>query len=167
MSAASLSHPFKAIAAMSLNRVIGDHNRIPWHLPEDFKWFKKITMGNVLIMGRKTYESIGGPLPGRTTIVLSRTMTALPGVVVKGGLDEIDPSAKDCAGRELFICGGAEVYQQALPKCSDLFLTAVKSVVQGDTLFPPFEQDFFMAATLADTPTFRILHYQNAHMTHG
>ena len=72
--------PFKAIAAMSLNRVIGSGNSIPWHLPEDFAWFKQTTMGHVLVMGRKTFESIGSPLPGRETIVLTRRAEPIPGV---------------------------------------------------------------------------------------
>src|SRR5262245_29472359 len=73
-------HSFKAIAAMSLNRVIGAGNKIPWHLPEDFKWFKQMTTGNVVVMGRKTFESIGKPLPNRETIVLSRGGFSYPGV---------------------------------------------------------------------------------------
>ncbi|MGH7971178.1 MAG: dihydrofolate reductase, partial [Limisphaerales bacterium] len=72
----------KAIAAMSLNRVIGAGNRIPWHLPEDFKWFKKLTTGNVIVMGRKTFESIGKPLPNRLTVVVSRSALPLAGVQV-------------------------------------------------------------------------------------
>ena len=83
---------------MSLNRVIGAGNRLPWHLPEDFKWFKKTTTGHVIVMGRKTFESIGKPLPNRTTVVLTRSATAPPGVVKIGSLDEIvrvhDPDAQ-------------------------------------------------------------------------
>src|ERR1041384_5335318 len=81
---------FKAIAAMSLNRVIGAGNRIPWHLPEDFQWFKKMTTGHVVVMGRKTFESIGKPLPHRETIVLSRSQFSHPGVRTVASLDEID-----------------------------------------------------------------------------
>src|SRR5215472_12379619 len=98
--------PFKAIAAMSLNRVIGRGNAIPWHLPEDFKWFKKMTTGNVVVMGRKTFQSIGKPLPNRTTIVLTRSTTAIPGVMTAAGLDAIGLSDPALAGREIFICGG-------------------------------------------------------------
>src|SRR5438046_6903526 len=81
---------FKAIAAMSLNRVIGAGNRIPWHLPDDFKWFKKMTTGNILVMGRKTFASIGKPLPNRETIVLSRSAIGIPGVRVASSLSEIE-----------------------------------------------------------------------------
>jgi dihydrofolate reductase len=152
--------PFKAIAAMSLNRVIGAGNRIPWHLPEDFKWFKQMTTGQVIVMGRKTFDSIGRPLPNRTTIVLTRSAGPIPGVRMVSDLDHIDPAVADLAGREVFICGGAEVYQQALPLCSDLYLTLVQRVVEGDILFPPFEDDFELAEEVLTRPEFKILHYR-------
>jgi dihydrofolate reductase len=98
---------FKAIAAMSLNRVIGRGNRIPWHLAEDFKWFKKLTTGQVVVMGRKTFVSIGKPLPHRETIVLSRSGFQCPGVRCISALEEIDLSSDS---REVFICGGAQLY---------------------------------------------------------
>jgi dihydrofolate reductase len=152
---------FQAIAAMSLNRVIGAGNRIPWHLPEDFRWFKQMTTGQVIIMGRKTFESIGKPLPNRTTIVLTRGPSAIPGVLTVPGLDEIDVANPAVAGREIFICGGGKVYQQALPMCSDLYLTLVKRTVQGDTFFPPFEEQYDLAEEVMDHPDFKILHYRN------
>ena len=144
---------------MSLNRVIGAGNKIPWHLPEDFKWFKKMTTGHVIVMGRKTYESIGKPLPSRTTIVLTRSLTAIPGVLVAPALTQLDLSHPAVAGRDIFICGGAQVYEQALPLCSDLYLTLVKRVVEGDTFFPSFEDQFELKEKLADHPQFKILHY--------
>src|SRR3954464_8637540 len=107
---------------MSLNRVIGRGNQIPWHLPEDFKWFKKMTTGNVVVMGRKTFESIGRPLPNRTTIILSRSGFQHPGVRTVADLSENDPAQET---GEVFICGGSQVYAQALSSCSDLYLTAV------------------------------------------
>src|ERR1043165_9799725 len=100
---------FKAIAAMSLNRVIGAGNKIPWHLPEDFKWFKRMTTGHVIVMGRKTYESIGKPLPNRTTIVLSRSPLKLDGVKLVADLKELESLESNLAAREIFICGGAQV----------------------------------------------------------
>lgn len=149
---------FKAIAAMSLNRVIGRGNQIPWHLPEDFQWFKQVTMGGTLVMGRKTYESIGRPLPGRITVVLSR----------RGFADERIRTVRDWAALEsldlpdpVFICGGAQVYAQALPRCADLYLTLVKREVEGDAFFPPFEEDFELLSTLRQTPEFDILHYRS------
>ena len=149
---------FKAIAAMSLNRVIGAGNKIPWHLPEDFKWFKQMTTGHVIVMGRKTFESIGRPLPDRTTVVLSRSQFSHPGVQTIHSLEQLPTLAGD---RQVFICGGAQVYAQALPQCSDLFLTMVKREVEGDTLFPPFEDQFDLAEGILDRPEFKILHYRH------
>jgi dihydrofolate reductase len=151
---------FKAIAAMSLNRVIGAGNRIPWHLPEDFKWFKQMTTGQVIVMGRRTFESIGKPLPNRTTIVLTRSPEPIPGVRTISDLNRLDPADSDLAGREIFICGGAQLYQQALPLCSDLYLTLVQRVLEGDTLFPPFEDQFELVGEVLDRPEFKILHYR-------
>src|SRR5512139_225026 len=131
--------PFKAIAAMSLNRVIGVRNAIPWHLPEDFKWFKSVTTGHVILMGRKTFESIGRPLPNRMTIVLTRSSNPIAGVQTVSSLDELRDPKLGLTEREIFICGGAQVYREALPFCSDLFLTLVNRTVEGDTFFPPFE----------------------------
>jgi dihydrofolate reductase len=149
--------PFKAIAAMSLNRVIGAGNKIPWHLPEDFKWFKQTTMGHFIVMGRKTFESIGKPLPGRETIVLSRSDFKYPGVRTIRDLEEL--AANDSGGHQIFICGGAQVYEQALALCSDIYLTLVKREVDGDTFFPKFEDQFRLVEEIRDTPEFRILHY--------
>src|SRR5262245_40110482 len=130
---------FQAIAAMSLNSVIGAGNKIPWHLPEDFKWFKKMTTGHVIVMGRKTFESIGKPLPNRETIILSRSQFQFPGVRTISDLEQIDLAHES---RAVFVCGGAEIYQQALPLCSDLYLTLVKRHVEGDKFFPRFEDQF-------------------------
>jgi dihydrofolate reductase len=151
--------PFKAIAAMSLNRVIGAGNRIPWHLPDDFKWFKRMTTGQVIVMGRKTFESIGKPLPNRTTIVLTRSAGPIPGVRTVSDLGQLDRADPALAGREVYICGGAQIYRQALPLCSDLYLTLVQRVVEGDILFPPFEDDFELAEEVLTRPEFKILHY--------
>jgi dihydrofolate reductase len=148
---------FKAIAAMSLNRVIGARNKIPWHLPEDFKWFKQLTTGNVIVMGRKTFESIGRPLPNRETIVLSRSQFSFPGVRTISDLSEIDLAGES---REVFICGGGQVYAQALPLCSDLYLTLVKREVEGDAFFPAFEDRFELVEEIRDTPEFKILRYR-------
>lgn len=144
---------------MSLNRVIGAGNKIPWHLPEDFKWFKQLTTGNVIVMGRKTFESIGKPLPNRETIVLSRSQFSHPGVRTISDLDQIDLASES---REVFICGGAQVYQKALPLCSDLYLTLVKREVEGDAFFPAFEDRFELVEEIRDTPDFKILHYRRA-----
>jgi dihydrofolate reductase len=147
---------------MSLNRVIGAGNRIPWHLSEDFKWFKQMTTGQIIVMGRKTFESIGQPLPNRTTIVLTRSRGPIPGVRTLSDLSQLDPAEAALAGREIFICGGAQLYQQALPLCSDLYLTLVQRVVPGDTLFPPFEDQFELVKEVLHRPEFKILHYRRS-----
>src|SRR5438270_3094092 len=142
---------------MSMNRVIGAAHKIPWHLPEDFKWFKKMTTGQIVVMGRKTFESIGKPLPNRTTMVLSRTNFSFPGVQTISDLRQINLAGETC---EFFICGGAQIYEQALPLCSDLYLTLVNRVIEGDVFFPPFESQFELVKELQDNPEFKILHYK-------
>lgn len=150
---------WQAIAAMARNRVIGIDNKLPWHLPEDFKWFKNKTMGHTLVMGRKTYESIGKPLPGRDTIVLSRSSDiAISGVTLCSNLESI---ADMTLRGDLYFCGGAQIYEQVLPYCSDLFLTLVHSEPEGDAHFPDFENQFELAETIQKQAEFSILHYRN------
>ena len=151
--------PFKAIAAMSLNRVIGNGNTIPWHLPEDFKWRKETTMGHVLAMGRKTFESIGRPLPGRETVVLTRNPNSVTGVQTLDSLEALG-QAEAYRDRTIFICGGAEIYGQALGQCSDLYLTRVKREVEGDAFFPEFESMFDAGVLLRETDEFDIFHHR-------
>lgn len=150
---------FKAIAAMSRNRVIGRGGQIPWHLPDDFRFFKRTTLGHVLVMGRKTFESIGRPLPGRDTIVLTRSTWSHPGVLTAASLDCL-PLAPDDP-RQVFICGGAQVYAQTLPFCSDLYLTLVKREVEGDTFFPAFEDRFKPIEEILENAEFKITRYRN------
>lgn len=144
---------FKAIAAMAENRVIGNAGEIPWHLPEDFKWFKKTTMGGILVMGRKTFESIGKPLPGRETFVLSRQGLNIPGV--QSFTDLVNIEAYE-TGKTVWIAGGAEIYRQALPLCSELLLTRVHRQCEGDTFFPEFENAFTLAETIQKNDDFTI-----------
>lgn len=145
---------------MATNRVMGDGGRIPWHLPADFRWFKQCTMGQVLVMGRKTFESIGRPLPGRQTIVLTRSEFASPGVLVVHSLGELSQWVESDP-REVWVAGGSEIYSLLLPYCSDLFLTLVKLEVDGDCLFPRFEELFVLLSEVEETSDFRILHYTN------
>jgi len=154
------SQPWKAIAAMSENRVIGNGNDIPWRIPEDFKWFKDSTMGGVLIMGRKTWDSIGRPLPGRKTAVVSRSSPDLPSEVDL--LHSLDAIEKQGYTDPIWICGGAEIYRQALPKCKELYLTLVKRTVEGDTFFPEFEDQFQLDTVLRDESEFQIRKYLRA-----
>lgn len=127
-----------AIAAMSKNRTIGAQGRIPWHLSGDLKFFKRTTLGHIIVMGRKTYESIGKPLPGRENWVVSRT-AEIPHVrVLRSPELVLEPSD----GRHLFVIGGAELYAALLPRCSEILLTRVPIEVSGDTFFPEFENAF-------------------------
>lgn len=148
-----------AVAAMASNRVIGADGKIPWHIPEDLRWFKELTMGGTLLMGRVTYDSIGRPLPGRSTIVMSRQNGLdLSGVQVirdLSGLHRVDIRG------EVFVVGGSEVYRVALPYCRDLYLTEVKQEVAGDRKFPVFEDLFRFSSILRETPKLRIVHYVN------
>ncbi len=150
-----------AIAAMAKNRVIGNGGAIPWHISEDFKFFKATTMGGVLLMGRKTYESIGRPLPGRVTVVLSRTMSRETGnenLFVIRDLAELPAIARE---RKIFLAGGAELYKQLLPLCEDLYLTEVDAVPAGDALFPPFENDFIFEKNLLAGTNFTIKYFKH------
>jgi dihydrofolate reductase len=122
------------IAAVAANRVIGAGNRIPWRLPADLKRFKQLTMGHSLIMGRKTFESIGRPLPGRTSIVVTHQDYAAPeGVLVARSVGEALSLAR---GDEVFIAGGAEIYRQTLPMSDRVYLTRLEHEFEGDTFFP-------------------------------
>ena len=138
---------------MAENRVIGNAGTIPWHLPEDFKFFKATTMGHAILMGRKTYESIGKPLPGRENIVLSRTMPETQGITVIRSLDELkEPSD----GRDLFVIGGEEIYRLRLPKVKELYVTKVPRVIEGDTRFPEFEAEFDAGTMVLETTDFAV-----------
>lgn len=132
------------IWAMSRNRVIGRNNALPWYLPEDLKYFKRVTMGKPVIMGRKTWESIGRPLPGRTNIIVTRnTDFEAEGAKVVHSLDEAIGMAENIAlingNEEAVVMGGAEIYRQALPRADRLYLTQVHADVEGDAFFPEFD----------------------------
>lgn len=127
-----------AIAAMASNRVIGKDNRLPWHLPADLRRFKSLTMGHWLVMGRKTHESIGRPLPGRTTVVVTRQEGYSPaGVRVARSLEEALALAQ--AEDEIFIAGGGEIFRQALPITDRLYLTILEEPFAGDAYFPELD----------------------------
>ena len=124
------------IAAMDHNRLIGNNNQLPWHLPADFAHFKAVTMGKPIVMGRKTWESIGRPLPGRTNIVLSRNPDLqLNGAQCASSLAE----ARALAGEspELMVIGGSVIYELAMPEAQRLYITHVDGEFEGDAWFPP------------------------------
>mgnify|MGYP002136292305 FL=1 len=138
---------------MAENRVIGQGGTIPWHLPEDFKFFKATTMGHAILMGRKTYESIGKPLPGRQNIVLSRTLPETSGVTVIRSLDELKEPTD---GRDLFVIGGEEIYRLLLSKVQELYVTKVPRTIEGDTHFPAFESQFDSGTKVLETADFSV-----------
>lgn len=153
-----MSKRFKAIAAMSLNRVIGKDNDIPWRIPEDWKWVKQKTSGHIIVMGRRTFESLGKrPLPNRENIVVSRTLPETQGFRVIRALSELNDFNTD---KEIWIFGGAEIYRSALPKVDELFLTVVNCVVNGDVFFPEFEEEFDFEGFVSIEAGFRIKHYR-------
>ena len=141
---------------MAENRVIGNAGAIPWHLPDDFKFFKATTMGHAILMGRKTYESIGKPLPGRENIVLSRTMPETAGVTILRSLDELKEPTD---GRDLFVIGGEEIYRLLLPRVQELYVTKVPQTIEGDTRFPEFETRFDTGTKVLETNDFSVFRY--------
>jgi dihydrofolate reductase len=132
------------MAARAANNVIGRGNRLPWYLPNDLQYFKRVTLGKPVIMGRHTWESLSGPLPGRTNIVITRRADyPAPGAKVVGGLEQAVQLAEQVAlidGRdEVVVIGGAQIYALALPRADRLYLTEVHARVPGDTLFPELD----------------------------
>lgn len=188
----------KAIAAMSLNRAIGRAGTIPWHLPEDFRWFKQVTLGHLVLMGRKTFDSLPKPLTNRTNVVLTREPRRLsrsadfiqrcgaPPVVghwsfrlrrrayqlgferlqdrevwlVRSLSRLLQTLRAHPPVRELFVAGGAQIYEQLLPRCTDVYLTVVFREVEGDAFFPPFEDGFRVVDVPLRTTDFEVLHYR-------
>lgn len=132
------------IVAMARNRVIGRDNELPWHLPEDLRHFRQLTMGKPLVMGRRTWQSIGRPLPGRPSLVVSRDPAfAAEGAEVfanlSAALERAGVLAEQAGVGEIMVIGGAQVYAEALPRAARLYVTEVHAEVPGDTWFPAFE----------------------------
>lgn len=143
------------IAAMTARRVIGKDGRMPWHIPEESKLFRRLTTGNVVLMGRKTFASIGGkPLRSRVNIVISRTLPAdTDGVTVCRSLDEgLERAA--AFGKEVFVMGGADIYRQTLPRASRMCLSFIKQDYDGDDFFPAFDEDDWVVTRAEDHPEF-------------
>ena len=165
------------IVAMTGQQVIGADNNLPWNISEDLKVFKKITMGHILLMGRRTFESIGRPLPGRISLVISRGpqsspqstgeepggRTCQPGrCVFQPGKAYFFPSPEDAAAAaaslpgELFVIGGASVYGQMLPYADYIYLSAVKKNYEGNVFFPPFDMEEWELAEKTDYAEFEL-----------
>ena len=138
------------IAAMAANRAIGIDGRLPWRLPADLKRFKTLTVGHTLVMGRKTHESIGRPLPGRNTIVVTRQADyAPPGVQVAHSVDEALEKAGD---GEVFVGGGEEIFRQTLDRADRIYLTRIEKDFPGDTFFPEIDEAVWKVVETEDCP---------------
>lgn len=154
------------VVAMAQNRTIGVNNTLPWRCPEDLKHFKALTMGHHMIMGRKTFDSIGKPLPGRTTVVVTRDRNLrIDGCLTAHSLSEaIDACTGD---QQIFIVGGAEIYAQAMPLADALYLTEIQQDVQGDAHFPEFDrsawQEVAREVRMQDTPQPLEYHFVTYH----
>lgn len=134
------------IAALARNRVIGIENRLPWRLPEDLAHFKALTLGHPILMGRKTFESLGRPLPGRTNIVITRNPDYKPeGCLVSASIPAAIALCEDAD--EIFFIGGAELYAQAIPLADRLYLTEVDIEATGDAWFPEYDRSAFREVT--------------------
>lgn len=142
-----MSARIAAVVAIGKNRELGKDGKLLWHIPDDLKRFKALTLGHPIIMGRKTFESIigylGHPLPGRTTIVLTRDPSfTYEGVLVAHSLENALEMAKPLDGQEIHIGGGAQLYEQALPYITKLYLTVIDDSKEADSFFPPYETQF-------------------------
>lgn len=132
----------KILVAFDENRVIGKNNALIWHLPADLQRFKALTTGHVIIMGRKTYESIGKPLPNRTTIVITRQSDYKPaGIIVSNSLEEAILKAKSISREDVYIVGGAEIYQLSLALADQILVTQLHDIFDGDAFFPEISMD--------------------------
>lgn len=139
--------PIIIISAISAqNRAIGFQNKLLWHIPEDMKFFKENTTGHVIVMGSKTFESIGRSLPNRENIIISRNNDIkIDGVHVINGIDTaIDFARKNFPDKKIFIIGGGEIYRQFIDKADELLLTLIDTETEADTFFPEFENNFKM-----------------------
>ncbi|MEM9481155.1 MAG: dihydrofolate reductase [Verrucomicrobiota bacterium] len=151
---------WSAVVAMAENRVIGRNGDLPWHLPDDLKFFKSLTTGHAIAMGKTTFESIGRPLPKRRNIIVSTTIDQAPeGCELVRSIDSLAALEVET---DLFIIGGAKLYEATLPQCAALYVSHVTGTHEGDTFFPPFEDDFVIQETVASFPEFEVRRYVNA-----
>ena len=170
------SLPLALIAAFANNRVIGRDNQMPWHLPADLKHFKATTLGKPIIMGRRTWDSLGRPLPGRLNLVISRQPELrLEGAEVFASLEaallRADGWAREHGSEELMVIGGAQLYEQALPQASRLYLTRIDLDPEGDAWFPELTEEQWQQlscdehAATADTPAYAFELYERSRAT--
>jgi dihydrofolate reductase len=145
----------EVVAAVAANGVIGRGGQLPWRLPDDLRHFKALTLGHPVIMGRRTFESIGRPLPGRLNVVVSATLAAPPaaGVEVAASLEHaLRVAASSSAAGPVFVIGGAALYEAAIPRAAVLHLTEVDADVEGDAVFPAWDRSRFGLSAQVDHP---------------
>ncbi len=135
------------IVVHDLNRVIGQNNKMPWHIPNELAYFKEKTMGKAIVMGRSTFESIGRPLPGRLNIVITRnTSYEVEGVTVVHSIEEAIEAANK-HHEEVMIIGGEQIFKEVLPYADLLYITLIEHEFEGDTFFPSYEQEWEVIST--------------------
>lgn len=150
---------FTGVVAMAADRAIGINQSIPWRLPEDMKLFKRLTMGHPILMGRKTWESLGRPLPGRQNIVLTRdTSFTAEGVTVIRSVDEL--AGLELMDSEIMVIGGAQIYAHLLPKMQKLYVSEVQGEYAADTWFPEFAHHFLRSTPVEQFDGFRLVLYE-------
>ena len=148
-----------AVAAMSSNRVIGRCGQLPWHLPEDLKFFKELTSGHPVIMGRRTFESIGRPLPNRHNVVISKSLDSAPeGTSLISSIEDLDAPELRLNGK-VFVIGGAQVYACLMPRIDERYLSYIYEEHEGETKFPDFEEGFADFSLIRTHDLFEIRHY--------
>jgi dihydrofolate reductase len=145
--------PIALIAAMSQNRVLGKDNQLVWHLPKDMRFFKTKTMGYPVVMGRKTFESFGSALPGRTNIIITRNPAyRAEGAIVVTSLEAALAEAARHHPDTIFVAGGAEIYRQALPVADTMYLTHIHAAFEGDAFFPEFSESEWQPVARESVP---------------
>jgi dihydrofolate reductase len=140
------------VVAASENNVIGKDNKLLWTLPNDMKFFKNTTWGMPVIMGRKTYDSLGKPLEGRANIVITRQKLEIPGVKVVNNIDQALAAAAETDAKESFIIGGGQVFAEAMPRADKIYITRVHTVIEGDTDFPVINESQWQLISNLDFP---------------
>lgn len=147
-----------AVVAMTPSRIIGKGNDLPWHLPEDLKQFKKLTTGHAILMGRKTWDSIGRPLPNRRNLVITRQPIEIEGAdVIHQPADLLDLKIDT----KMFLIGGAQIYELMLPYCQGIYLTHLKKEYDGDVLFPEFKDHFTPGEVEFENEDFEVRYWRN------
>lgn len=146
------------ISAMTKNSVIGKDNKLPWNIPEEMKHFRKSTSGNTVLMGRKTFEGMGRPLPNRNNIVISRTVSSIEGCDVFPTIEEGIEKAKTY-GKDIFIIGGSMIYELGIPYADKMYLSYIKEDYSGDTYFPEFDENEWQVESREDRGSYEFVIY--------